>query len=93
MVLFLGDCVLFIIKELLMTGCGMKLRGDDPVGMKSFIHSIQSRVNELKASSESGQSNMNNKRVCILKIINTEFVICASYFLLLLSISSDGVYA
>lgn len=41
----------------------MKLRGDDPGGMKSFIHSVQSRVNELKASSESGQSNINNKRV------------------------------
>lgn len=58
----------------------MKLRGDDPLGMKTFIQSIQSRVNELKASSESGQSNINNKRVCVLKIIYTELVICASYF-------------
>lgn len=71
----------------------MKLRGDDPLGMKTFIHSIQSRVNELKASSDSSQSNINSKRVCVFKIISTEFVICASYFHLLLSISLDGVYA
>ncbi|XP_057778872.1 uncharacterized protein LOC130997548 isoform X2 [Salvia miltiorrhiza] len=43
--------------------CGMKLRGDDPVGMKTFIHNIQSRVNELKASAVSGQSNLNSKRM------------------------------
>ncbi|KAL7096394.1 hypothetical protein ACP275_10G076600 [Erythranthe tilingii] len=43
--------------------CGIKLRGDDPVGMKNFISSVQSRVNELKASSEDGKSNINNKRM------------------------------
>ncbi|KAL1549520.1 nucleolar MIF4G domain-containing protein 1-like [Salvia divinorum] len=43
--------------------CGMKLRGDDPVGMKIFINSIQSRVNELKASADSGQSNISSKRM------------------------------
>ncbi|KAK6131650.1 hypothetical protein DH2020_034664 [Rehmannia glutinosa] len=43
--------------------CGMKLRGDDPVGMKNFIISVQSRVNELKASSGDGQSHINNKRM------------------------------
>ncbi|KAK6147398.1 hypothetical protein DH2020_018310 [Rehmannia glutinosa] len=43
--------------------CGMKLRGDDPVGMKNFILSVQSRVNELKASSGDGESHINNKRM------------------------------
>ncbi|XP_047962464.1 nucleolar MIF4G domain-containing protein 1 [Salvia hispanica] len=43
--------------------CGMKLRGDDPVGMKNFIHSIQSRVTELKASADSGKSNISSKRM------------------------------
>ncbi|KAI3443378.1 hypothetical protein Pfo_000043 [Paulownia fortunei] len=43
--------------------CGMKLRGDDPVGMKNFISSVQSRVNELKASSGNGQSNISSKRM------------------------------
>ncbi|XP_051131471.1 uncharacterized protein LOC127251695 isoform X2 [Andrographis paniculata] len=43
--------------------CGMKLRGDDPTGMKNFIMSVQSRVNELKAASEAGQSNISNKRM------------------------------
>lgn len=41
----------------------MKLRGDDPVGMKNFIHSVQSRVAELKASSENTEKNISNKRV------------------------------
>ncbi|KAL1539912.1 nucleolar MIF4G domain-containing protein 1-like [Salvia divinorum] len=43
--------------------CGMKLRLDDPVGMKIFINSIQSRVNELKASADSEQSNISSKRM------------------------------
>lgn len=47
------------------TACGMKLRGEDPVGMKDFIHSVQQRVQELKASSGEGKSNMNSKRVCL----------------------------
>ncbi|KAL8511799.1 hypothetical protein ACS0TY_018291 [Phlomoides rotata] len=42
--------------------CGMKLRGDDPVGMKKFIHSVQSRVAELKVS-ENTESNISSKRV------------------------------
>lgn len=44
----------------------MKLRGDDPLGMKNFIANVQSRVNEWKASSGKEQSNINNKRVLIL---------------------------
>ncbi|KAL6559059.1 hypothetical protein OROHE_006428 [Orobanche hederae] len=43
--------------------CGMKLRGDDPAGMKNFILSVQSRVTELKASSENGQSHISSKRM------------------------------
>ncbi|KAL6575184.1 hypothetical protein OROMI_012469 [Orobanche minor] len=43
--------------------CGMKLRGDDPAGMKNFILSVQNRVTELKASSENGQSHISNKRM------------------------------
>ncbi|KAL3830156.1 hypothetical protein ACJIZ3_018958 [Penstemon smallii] len=43
--------------------CGMKLRGEDPVGMKNFISSVQSRVSELKASVENGQSKMSGKRM------------------------------
>ncbi|KAL6509540.1 hypothetical protein OROGR_022850 [Orobanche gracilis] len=43
--------------------CGMKLRGDDPAGMKNFISSVQSRVTELKASSENGQSHISSKRM------------------------------
>ncbi|KAG8376867.1 hypothetical protein BUALT_Bualt09G0108700 [Buddleja alternifolia] len=43
--------------------CGMKLRGDDPVGMKNFILSVQEKVNELKSASENGQSNLSSKRM------------------------------
>ncbi|KAL6521246.1 hypothetical protein OROGR_017815 [Orobanche gracilis] len=43
--------------------CGMKLRGDDPAGMKNFILSVQSRVTELKTSSENGQSHISSKRM------------------------------
>ncbi|CAI9097492.1 OLC1v1033931C2 [Oldenlandia corymbosa var. corymbosa] len=44
--------------------CGMKLRGDHPVGMKNFIQSVQLRVNELKApSAGDGQANMSGKRM------------------------------
>lgn len=50
----------------LQAACGMKLRADDPVGMKTFIQSVQQRANELKASSENGQSNMSGKRVLLL---------------------------
>ncbi|KAL2533383.1 MIF4G domain-containing protein/MA3 domain-containing protein [Abeliophyllum distichum] len=46
-----------------MQTCGMQLRGDDPVEMKNFILSIQDRVNEMKASSGDGQSNMTGKRM------------------------------
>lgn len=46
--------------------CGMKLRSDDPTGMKDFILNIQNRVNELKSLSGSvpdGQPKINNKRM------------------------------
>ncbi|CAA2972835.1 nucleolar MIF4G domain-containing 1 [Olea europaea subsp. europaea] len=46
-----------------MQTCGMKLRGDDPVEMKNFISSVQSRVNEMKACSGDGQSNITSKRM------------------------------
>ncbi|XP_059304326.1 uncharacterized protein LOC132056242 [Lycium ferocissimum] len=46
-----------------LQACGMKLRGDDPVGMKNFIASVQNRVNELKTSSGEGQSNTIGKRM------------------------------
>ncbi|XP_055825484.1 uncharacterized protein LOC129894019 isoform X2 [Solanum dulcamara] len=46
-----------------LQACGMKLRGDDPVGMKNFIVSVQNRVNELKISSGEGQSNSLGKRM------------------------------
>ncbi|CAA2964743.1 Hypothetical predicted protein [Olea europaea subsp. europaea] len=45
------------------SSCGMKLRGDDPVEMKNFISSIESRVNEMKASPGDGQSIINSKRM------------------------------
>lgn len=45
------------------TGCGMKLRGDDPTAMKDFIVSVQSRVNELKAKSEDAEATTYSKRV------------------------------
>lgn len=41
----------------------MKIRGDDPGAMKSFIASVQNRVNELKASPDEGEKNINSKRV------------------------------
>lgn len=41
----------------------MKIRGDDPGAMKSFILSVQNRVNELKASPDDGKKNINSKRV------------------------------
>ncbi|XP_043720037.1 nucleolar MIF4G domain-containing protein 1 isoform X2 [Telopea speciosissima] len=44
--------------------CGMKLRGDDPAGMKNFILSVQNRVNELKSSSMvDGHPKIDNKRM------------------------------
>lgn len=55
-------------------GCGMRLRGDDPVGMKNFIISVQSRVNELKAASENGQSNLSSKRVMHGLVLNYDFL-------------------
>ncbi|XP_010438438.1 PREDICTED: nucleolar MIF4G domain-containing protein 1-like [Camelina sativa] len=39
--------------------CGMKIRSDDPLAMKTFIISIQSKANEMKTSSE-GQTQMKN---------------------------------
>lgn len=44
----------------------MKLRRDDPASMKDFILSVQNRVNELKATSGDGKSNISNKRVCLV---------------------------
>lgn len=41
----------------------MKLRGDDPAAMKNFIFSVQSRVNELKATSGDAEATMDSKRV------------------------------
>lgn len=41
----------------------MKLRGEDPVGMKDFIHSIQKRVQELKVSAGDDKSDITGKRV------------------------------
>lgn len=46
-------------------GCGMKIRADDPLSMKNFILSVQSRVNELKASAGEGQEKINSKRVSL----------------------------
>ncbi|XP_031094036.1 nucleolar MIF4G domain-containing protein 1-like isoform X2 [Ipomoea triloba] len=46
-----------------LQSCGMKLRGDDPVGMKNFIISIQNRVNELKTLSRDAQSSLDSKRM------------------------------
>lgn len=43
--------------------CGMKLRRDDPAGMKNFIMNVQSQVNELKTVSGHGQSNLKSKRM------------------------------
>ncbi|XP_022149359.1 nucleolar MIF4G domain-containing protein 1-like [Momordica charantia] len=43
--------------------CGMKIRGDDPTGMKNFIVSVQSKVNELKAAPGDGPQNINGKRM------------------------------
>lgn len=46
----------------------MKIRGDDPAAMKNFILSVQSRVNELKTSSEDDQTKINGKRVSFLLV-------------------------
>lgn len=54
---------------ILGAACGMKLRGDDPVGMKNFIQTVQQRVNELKASSGNRQSNISGKRVIFLQLL------------------------
>lgn len=53
-------CLLEVIS---LPGCGMKIRADDPAAMKSFILSVQNRVNELKASSEDGQKSIFGRRV------------------------------
>ncbi|KAL3535970.1 hypothetical protein ACH5RR_004431 [Cinchona calisaya] len=47
----------------ILQSCGMKLRADDPLGMKNFIQNVQQRVNELKASSGNEQSNLSGKRM------------------------------
>ncbi|KAL1195521.1 hypothetical protein V5N11_030788 [Cardamine amara subsp. amara] len=39
--------------------CGMKLRSDDPLAMKTFIISIHNKANEMKTSSD-GQTQMSN---------------------------------
>lgn len=41
----------------------MKIRVDDPLSMKNFIVSVQSRVNDLKASSNEGEDKIDGKRV------------------------------
>ncbi|XP_030516242.1 nucleolar MIF4G domain-containing protein 1 isoform X1 [Rhodamnia argentea] len=43
--------------------CGMKIRGDDPGAMKSFIISVQNRVNQLKAFPDDDEKNTNSKRM------------------------------
>ncbi|XP_050212543.1 uncharacterized protein LOC126664278 [Mercurialis annua] len=43
--------------------CGMKIRSDDPTAMKNFIQCVQSRVNELKASSEEDHEKLIGKRM------------------------------
>ncbi|KAF5751439.1 MIF4G domain and MA3 domain-containing protein isoform 6 [Tripterygium wilfordii] len=43
--------------------CGMKIRVDDPAAMINFIQSVQSRVNQLKACFEEGQTKINGKRM------------------------------
>ncbi|CAO2820382.1 unnamed protein product [Amaranthus hypochondriacus] len=43
--------------------CGMKLRGDDPVAMKDFIQSVQSRVTEIKAASGDTEATTSSKRM------------------------------
>ncbi|GAB2235432.1 hypothetical protein Droror1_Dr00025857 [Drosera rotundifolia] len=35
-----------------LQSCGMKIRGDDPAAMKSFIVSVQSKVNQLKSEDD-----------------------------------------
>lgn len=55
----------------------MKLRGEDPCAMKNFILSVQNRVNELK-SCGNGQTNLNNKRVCLFNIFLGQFFTCAA---------------
>lgn len=57
----------------------MRLRRDDPVGMKNFIISVQNRVNELKAS-ESGQSHTCSKNVMLWVFLKLGFLISASNF-------------
>ncbi|XP_031389994.1 nucleolar MIF4G domain-containing protein 1-like [Punica granatum] len=47
----------------ILQSCGMKIRSDDPTAMKNFIMSVQNKVNELKASTENGQKNINGKRM------------------------------
>ncbi|KZV27196.1 hypothetical protein F511_04649, partial [Dorcoceras hygrometricum] len=49
--------------------CGMKLRGDDPSGLKNFILTVQSRANDLKESSVKGQSKMSSRMKFMLEDI------------------------
>lgn len=48
----------------------MKIRADDPLAMKDFILNVQNRVNELKASSAEGRSNINSKRVSLYALFS-----------------------
>lgn len=72
----------------------MRLRADDPVGMKNFISSVQSRVTELKASSEESQSNISSKRVRIIQSIGVDSYFSVIHLCIdLLDVIADGIYA
>lgn len=62
------------------TGCGMKIRSDDPSAMKNFILSIQNRANELKVSSGDGQQNINGKRVSLLNVLALLWILHFFFF-------------
>lgn len=56
----------------ILLGCGMKIRSDDPTSMKNFIISVQNRVNDLKFSPEDGQKGINSKRVSVYCIYTSK---------------------
>lgn len=80
------------------SGCGMKLRGDDPTSMKDFVLGIQHRVNEIKTSTTETQdekSKINSKRVRWLWFLSLPHLTglnCVSHDSFL-TFYTDGVYA
>lgn len=67
MIIELNNCISDVIAQCL--GCGMRIRADDPTAMRNFVVSVQTRVNQLKASRSGEQKDINSKRVIFFSFV------------------------